>query len=106
MRGAISTKKKIPRIVKIARNVPAIVSSLTTTRSLFRALTSAAKKTDHKRIMAIKRVMEKRDVATPAEISYLHSKPPIQRKEPMIPNQLIHQTDSKMSLTVFTRFPL
>ena len=64
-RGAITTKKPIPNSVKTARNVPVNVSRSTTTvvlRSpsiLFLALLSAMKKTIHKRIVTIMRVIEK-----------------------------------------------
>src|SRR5437899_2599207 len=64
-RGAIITKKPIPKSVKTARNVPVNVSRSTTTvvlRSpsiLFLALLSAMKKTIHKRIVTIMRVIEK-----------------------------------------------
>ena len=65
MRGAITTKKPIPNSVKIARNVPVNVSKSTTTVVLrspsipFLALSSAMKKTIHKKIVTIMRVIEK-----------------------------------------------
>src|SRR5215471_9687029 len=94
MRGAISTKKKIPRAVNTARTVPIVVRRLTTAFSLFGALLSARKKTIQESIVAIRSVTENWDAAALSASSRLHSPPPIKRNAPMNPNQLIHQIDS------------